>query len=91
MNNAANNMTCADFQGQLPDLIATGQTISGHPHLQDCELCLALLADLETIAEAARQLFPIEEEPPDELWEQIEMAIKTDAAKPESDLSAEPA
>jgi hypothetical protein len=90
-NNKANDMTCADFQSQLPDLIATGQSISGHPHLADCELCQALLADLETIAEAARQLFPIEEEPPDELWEQIEMAIKTDAAKSEPDLSREPA
>ena len=39
-----------------------------HPHIQRCELCRALLADLETIAEAARRLFPIEE-PPDELVE----------------------
>ena len=34
-----------------------------------------LLADLETIAEAARQLFP-SVEPPDTLWEHIESAIK---------------
>ena len=85
------NMTCAEFQAQLPDLISTGESVAGHPHLQNCELCRALLADLETIAEAARQLFPLEEEPPDDLWEHIQNAIKTDAAKPESDLSAEPA
>jgi hypothetical protein len=33
------------------------------------------LADLRTIAEAARQLFP-SVEPPDEVWEHIESAIK---------------
>jgi hypothetical protein len=34
-----------------------------------------LLAELETIAEAARQLFP-SVEPPDEVWTQIESAIQ---------------
>jgi hypothetical protein len=34
-----------------------------------------LLAELETIAEAARQLFP-SVEPPDEVWAQIESALK---------------
>ena len=54
------------------------ETISpAHPHMQSCELCRALLADLETIAEAARQLFPAVE-PPDELWEHIESAIKSE-------------
>jgi hypothetical protein len=43
--------------------------------LKSCALCRALLADLETIAEAARQLFPIEE-PPDKLWKQIESVIR---------------
>lgn len=73
--NNANNLTCAEFQAQLPELIGSGEEITEHPHLQDCELCRALLADLETIAEAARQLFPTVE-PPDKLWEQIESAIK---------------
>jgi predicted anti-sigma-YlaC factor YlaD len=68
-------MSCADFQAQLPDLIGSGESASDHPHLQECELCRALLADLETIAEAARQLFP-GVEPPDEVWEHIESAIK---------------
>jgi len=45
--------------------------------VQSCELCRALLSDLETIAEAARQLFPIEE-PPDKLWDQIELRIRTE-------------
>jgi hypothetical protein len=68
-------MSCAEFQERLPDLVASGADANAHPHLKDCELCRALLADLETIAEAARQLFP-SVEPPDTLWEHIESAIK---------------
>jgi hypothetical protein len=67
-------VSCAEFQAQLPDLIGSGEA-STHLHLQNCELCRALLAELETIAEAARQLFP-GVEPPDEVWEHIESAIK---------------
>ena len=59
-------MSCAEFQAQLPELIGSGADAAAHPHIQSCELCRALLADLETIAEAARQLFPVVE-PPDEL------------------------
>jgi hypothetical protein len=75
MTKDANNLSCAEFQAQLPELIGSGENIADHPHIQNCELCRALLADLETIAEAARQLFP-SEEPPDELWNQIESAIR---------------
>jgi hypothetical protein len=80
----ANNLTCAEFQAQLPELIGSGDQIAEHPHIKSCALCRALLADLETIAEAARQLFPIVE-PPDELWDHIESAIKNeeDASKRE--------
>lgn len=71
------NPTCAEFQDQLPDLIATGVNLSAHPHLLACPRCRALLKDLETIAEAARQLLsPVE--PPDKLWDQIESAIRLD-------------
>jgi len=67
MSEDVDKMSCEAFQAQLPELIGTGGDMAAHPHLEHCELCRALLADLETIAEAARQLFPIEE-PPDELW-----------------------
>jgi hypothetical protein len=77
MTEKNSNLTCAEFQAQLPELIGTGEDISKHPHVQSCELCRALLAELETIAEAARQLFPIVE-PPDNLWNQIESAIKNE-------------
>jgi predicted anti-sigma-YlaC factor YlaD len=69
------NMTCEEFQAHMPELIGSGADASVHPHVQNCALCRALLADLETIAEAARQLFPVED-PPDRLWEQIQSAIK---------------
>jgi hypothetical protein len=76
-----NKMSCAEFQSQLPELIGSGENVSAHPHIQNCELCRALLADLETIAEAARQLFPAVE-PPDDLWEHIESAIQGEAEQP---------
>jgi hypothetical protein len=75
MNQNGNNQGCAEFQARLPELIGSGEDMSVNPHIQSCELCRALLADLESIAEAARQLFPIVE-PPDNLWEQIESAIR---------------
>jgi len=75
MTEDPNLMDCQEFQAQLPELIGAGGETALHPHLQNCALCRALLADLETIAEAARQLFPIEE-PPDELWIQIESVIR---------------
>jgi hypothetical protein len=68
-------LNCAAFQDQLPDLIGSGENIAAHPHLRSCALCRALVNDLVTIAQAARQLFPIAE-PPDKLWRQIESAIK---------------
>jgi hypothetical protein len=77
MTEDANNLSCAAFQAQLPELIGSGENIAADPHLRSCELCRALLADLVTIAEAARQLFPIVE-PPDRLWEQIESAIRNE-------------
>lgn len=75
MTGDPNEMSCQEFQAQLADLIGSGEDASSHPHLRTCATCRALLADLETIAEAARQLLPVQ--PPDEgLWDRIEMAIK---------------
>jgi hypothetical protein len=79
MSEDAKKWTCEEFQAQLPEIIGSGENVAEHPHVKDCELCRALLADLETIAEAARQLFPVEE-PPDGLWEQIESKIKNESA-----------
>lgn len=75
MRDNPKSMSCKEFQDQLPDLIGSGTYVENHPHLKNCELCQALLRDLETIAEAARQLFPIQQ-PKDGLWDRIESAIK---------------
>ena len=75
MKEDPNTMSCAAFQAQMPDLIGAGTPLVFHPHIQHCDSCRALLADLETIADAAHRLLPIEE-PPDKLWNEIETAIK---------------
>jgi hypothetical protein len=74
------DMSCEDFQEQLAELIGTGEDVSTHPHLQHCDLCRAFYADLEAIAAAARQLFPVED-PPDRVWEQIQSAIQEEEGK----------
>ena len=74
MTEETNTLTCQQFQARLPELIGSHENLATDPHLQNCPLCHALLSDLETIAEAARELFPVVE-PPDELWEQIEFAL----------------
>ena len=84
-NDDIHKMSCEEFQAGLPQLIGSGENVADHAHLQECELCRALLAELETIAEAARQLFPIEE-PPDGLWAQIERKIKNQEAAEEKPL-----
>jgi hypothetical protein len=73
-------MSCAEFQEHLPELIATGEDVSQHPHILECDLCRALLADLETIAQAARALFPTVE-PPAEVWDKIESALKSETSR----------
>jgi hypothetical protein len=84
MMNQAKIMSCEQFQARLPELIGSGQKLDAHPHLQSCPRCSALLADLETIAEAARQLFPVAE-PPDDLWLQIESALQQEEASAQRD------
>jgi hypothetical protein len=79
MNESANNLTCAEFQALLPELLDSPNSLSQHPHLQHCDNCRALLTNLESIAEAVRHLFPVVE-PPDTLWGQIELAIKREEA-----------
>ncbi len=82
-----NNLNCQEFQAQMADLIGSGEDAASHPHLQGCPRCRALLADLETIAEAARQLLagePLEEkeQPGEDLWKRIESAIEKEDSSP---------
>jgi len=67
--------SCEDFQARLPDLVGSRRGISLHPHLLTCAKCSALLLDLQTIADAAKELLPIEQ-PKEGLWERIDLAIR---------------
>jgi len=84
MTEDRNHMSCHTFQAQLADLIASGEDASDHPHLKTCDNCRALLADLQTIADAARQLLPIEQ-PKEDLWDRIELAIKKEEGSVQPD------
>lgn len=75
------NMSCEEFQEQLAGLIGSGADASSHPHVQTCELCRAFINELEAIAAAARELFPVED-PSDRVWEQIQSAIQEEEGKP---------
>ncbi len=49
---------CEDFQRRLPELVAAGDGyLYRDPYLKNCAECRALAVDLETIAEASRDLF----------------------------------
>ena len=48
---------CEEFQQRLPSLIEAGEGLYRDRHLKSCDLCRALVVDLETIAEAVRELF----------------------------------
>jgi hypothetical protein len=67
---------CAEFQASMPERIGAGEDLQLDPHLLTCERCSSLVRELEYIAEAARLLIPIEEEPRDELWTNIQLAIE---------------
>ncbi len=70
-------MTPADFEKYLPDFFAASSNgkVSSDPRLQQFLAknpdCAALVRDLETIAEQARSLFNVVEEPGDQLWSKI--------------------
>lgn len=81
MSQYADDVSCAEFQSRLAEMIGAGENLSAHPHMQTCERCRAFVAELEAIAQAARELFPAVE-PPDDLWENIESAIKSDDPSP---------
>src|SRR4051794_28828827 len=72
-NENFDNMTAAQFEERLPDLIAIGQgTFTDDPRFavffERNPDCAALVRDLEAIAKAARDLFPSDE--PDETLEE---------------------
>jgi hypothetical protein len=72
---------CAQFQASMADRISAGEDLQDHPHMQTCERCSALVSELESIADAVRQLMPLDLEPGDDLWSKIEskLALEGDA------------
>jgi predicted anti-sigma-YlaC factor YlaD len=84
MTTNSKTMSCAEFQAQLSDLVGSGADVENHPHIKECDLCRQLYQELQTIAEAARQLFP-DQQPEDNLWERIESAIKEEDETAEAD------
>lgn len=73
---ASDDAECAAFQGGMADRIGAGEDLQADPHMLTCERCRALVQELELIAEVAKQLMPAEQEPRDELWSQIQLAIE---------------
>ena len=76
-NAGPKKLSCASFQARLAYLIGSGEEVSLHPHVQSCANCRALLADLQTIADAAKRLLPIVQ-PEENLWDRIVLAIKSE-------------
>ena len=74
-----------EFEQYLPDLFATGEgRVSQDPRLQrlfkEHPDCLALVRDLETIAETAKSLFQPTEDPSDRVWSNIQSRLREEGA-----------
>jgi hypothetical protein len=82
-----------EFERYLPELFANSEKVSEDPRLQKLYAahpdCLALVRDLETIAETARSLFDPVDDPSDKVWANIQDKLreepKTDGAFAEED------
>ena len=84
----ADSAECALFQGSMAQRIGDGEDLQTNPHMAACERCAALVRELEAIAEAARQLMPIDAEPDDDLWSRIESRLVLgDLDSPEREAS----
>ena len=74
-------MTPADFEQYLPEIFANGDgRVSTDPRLQTFLRkhpdCAALVRDLEAIADQARSLFDLTEQPSDAVWNGIQDKLK---------------
>ena len=68
-------MTCAEFQKLLPHLYEGGNTAEKHEHVQGCEVCSDLVADLNYIADQAKLLLPLRDPSP-EVWNNIQNSLE---------------
>jgi hypothetical protein len=86
-NKPTRELSCADFQEQLPDLFAAGG--NGVPedpdltgHLKTCENCSALVRDLQYIADQASLLLQPTHEPSDNVWKRIQAEMDAEQNDP---------
>jgi hypothetical protein len=82
-NKPTRELTCADFQEQLPDLFAAnGNGVPEDPdlkeHLKTCENCSALVRDLQYIADQASLLLQPTHDPCDNVWKRIQAEIDSE-------------
>jgi hypothetical protein len=82
-------MTCAEFQGTLPELFEAQSDLNAQEHLKTCENCAALVRDLEYIASQAKLLLPMHDPSP-AVWDSIQQAIRTVPATPTGQSSQQP-
>lgn len=73
-------MTCEEFQRQLPELFESGVDLESAPHLRTCENCAALVRDLQYIAAQAKLLLPIKDPSP-AVWQKIRTALDKEQDK----------
>ena len=68
-------MTCAEFQKVLPYLFESGDNARNHEHLETCDICSDLVADLNYIAEQAKLLLPMRDPSP-QVWNNIQGSLE---------------
>ncbi len=74
MKTTNQEMSCEQFQDQLPELFESGAELSSQQHLKSCEQCAALVRDLEYIAQQAKLLLPIHDPSP-AVWDNIQSTL----------------
>ena len=70
-----NQMTCAEFQRDLPLIIDSGGDPEQEEHLRTCDICRDLVKDLRYIADQAKLLIPMMDPSP-KVWDGIEEKLK---------------
>jgi hypothetical protein len=85
-------MTPADFETYLPEFFANGDGhVSTDPRLrtflQNNPDCAALVRDLEAIADQARSLFDLTEQPSDAVWTGIQDKLRRQDPEDDDHLS----
>jgi hypothetical protein len=68
-------MTCTEFQSDLPLIIDSGSSPAHDQHLRSCDVCRDLVNDLRYIADQAKLLVTMEEPSP-RVWNGIEERLK---------------